>query len=249
MSDVPVPAGPARAPNLFATTHWSLVLEARGTDESSRAALETLCRTYWYPIYAFVRRRGADTHRAQDLTQEFFRRLLADDSISTARQERGRFRTFLLGALKNFLANDWRDSQRLKRGGGTETLAWESLEPERRYALEPADGETPESLFDRRWAHAVVQTALTALGDEMRREGTSDRFTALQSFLQGGGDDTSYATTSAVLGLSVAATKSAIFRMRRRYGELIREHIAQTVATPAEIETEIQYLITLLGRR
>lgn len=224
------------------------MLEARGTDASAHAALETLCRTYWYPLYAFVRRRGADPHRAQDLTQEFFARLLASESLHTAQPERGRFRTFLLGALKNFLANDWRDSQRLKRGGGIETLDWDGLEPERRYALEPADGETPESLFERRWAHAVVQSALASLGDEMRREGTGERFAVLQPFLQGGGDDSSYAAAAARLGLSVAAAKSAIFRMRRRYGALIRENIAQTVATPAEVEAEIQHLIALLGR-
>ena len=231
----------------FHTTHWSVVLEAGGSDGSARTALETLCRNYWYPLYAFVRRRGYDTHQAQDLTQEFFTRLLASESLKTAQPERGRFRTFLLGALKNFLANDWRDAHRLKRGGGAEFLSWDELDPERRYALEPADRASAESLFDRRWAQAVVSGALARLEAELRREGTAERFVALKVFLQGDGEADSYASAAARLGLSEAATKSAIFRMRRRYGELIREEIAQTVATPAEVEAEIQYLIALLA--
>ena len=231
----------------FRTTHWSVVLEAGGAGASARSALETLCRNYWYPLYVFVRRRGYDTHQAQDLTQEFFARLLASESLKTAQPERGRFRTFLLGALKNFLANDWRDARRLKRGGGAEFLSWDALDSERRYALEPTDGEAPETLFDRRWAQAVVTAALERLEAEMRREGTGERCVALKSFLQGGGDAESYAATGERLGLSVPATKSAIFRMRRRYGELIREEIAQTVGSPEEVEAEIQHLIALLA--
>ncbi len=232
----------------FETTHWSVVLEAGGSSESARPALETLCRGYWYPLYAFVRRRGHGEAEAQDLTQEFFARLLAGESLKTAQPERGRFRTFLLGALKNFLANDWRDAHRLKRGGGAELLSWDGLDPASRYALEPASDDPPEALFDRRWAQAVVTAALNRLEGEMRREGTADRCTTLKPFLQGGGDAESYAAVAGRLGLSTAATKSAIFRMRRRYGELIREEIAQTVASPAEVEAEIQHLITLLGR-
>lgn len=231
----------------FHTTHWSVVLEAGGGGESARTALETLCRGYWYPLYVFVRRRGHGEAEAQDLTQEFFSRLLASESLRTAQPERGKFRTFLLGALKNFLANDWRDTHRLKRGGGVEFLSWDELDPERRYALEPADGAPAESLYDRRWAQMVVSGALVRLEAEMRREGTAERFAALKVFLQGDGGTDSYASAAARLGLSEAATKSAIFRMRRRYGELIREEIAQTVATPAEVEAEIQHLIALLA--
>ncbi|MEN9573642.1 MAG: hypothetical protein RL514_1497 [Verrucomicrobiota bacterium] len=232
----------------FHTTHWSVVLEAGGADGSARGALETLCRNYWYPLYVFVRRRGYDPHQAQDLTQEFFARLLAGESLKTAQPERGRFRTFLLGALKNFLANDWRDAHRLKRGGGAELLSWDGLDPASRYALEPAIDDPPEALFDRRWAQAVVTTALNRLEGEMRREGTADRCSTLKPFLQGGGDADSYAAVAVRLGLSVAATKSAIFRLRRRYAELIREEVAQTVESSSEVEAEIQYLITLLGR-
>ncbi len=197
-----IPADAPPPPREFQTTHWSLVLEADGTDASAHAALESLCRDYWYPLCAFVRRRGTDPHRAQDLTQEFFARLIASDSLRTAQPERGRFRTLLLAAMKNFLANDWRDSQRLKRGGGVEFLAWDSLELERRYALEPADGETPESLFERRWAHAVVATALESLATEMASDGTVDRFAALKRFLQGGEAPGAYAAAGAHLGLS-----------------------------------------------
>ncbi len=229
----------------FHTTHWSMVLEAGGSSESSRSAMEMLCRRYWYPLYVFVRRRGYDTHEAQDLTQEFFARLLASESLKTAQPERGRFRTFLLGALKNFLANEWRDAHRLKRGGGVELLSWDELDPERRYVLEPVGSGSAESLFDRRWAQAVVSVALTRLETEMRQEGTVERFTTLKAFLQGDSAD-SYATAGARLGVSEAAVKSAIFRMRRRYGELVREEIAQTVVTPAEVEAEIQHLIALL---
>ena len=229
----------------FHTTHWSMVLEAGGSSESSRSAMEMLCRRYWYPLYVFVRRRGYDTHEAQDLTQEFFARLLASESLKTAQPERGRFRTFLLGALKNFLANEWRDAHRLKRGGGVELLSWDELDPERRYVLEPVGSGSAESLFDRRWAQAVVSVALTRLETEMRQEGTVERFTTLKAFLQGDSAD-SYVTAGARLGVSEAAVKSAIFRMRRRYGELVREEIAQTVVTPAEVEAEIQHLIALL---
>jgi len=231
----------------FQTTHWSLVVEAGGGDDSARAALETLCRHYWYPLYAFVRRRGYDEHQSQDLTQEFFARLLASDSLKLAQPERGRFRTFLLGALKHFLANDWRDSHRLKRGGGMEFISWDELDPERRYALEPADGASAESLYDRRWAQAVVSNSMARLEAEFRSEGMADRFNVLKAYLQGDGGAGSYDSAGARLGVSQAAVKSAIFRLRRRYGELIRDEIAQTVASPAEVDAEIQHLITLLG--
>jgi RNA polymerase sigma factor (sigma-70 family) len=235
-------------PSNFRTTQWSLVVEAGGSGGDARPALETLCRTYWYPLYAFVRRRGYDAHQSQDLTQEFFARLLGSESIKTANPERGKFRTFLLGALKNFLANDWRDSRRLKRGGDTEIFSWDGLNPEQRYALEPADAAPPEALFDRRWALAVVSAALEQLAAEMRHEGTVDRFETLKVFLQGDGGADSYAVAAARLGLSPAATKSAIFRLRQRYGELIRAEIAQTVASPTDVEGEIQHLIALLGK-
>lgn len=232
----------------FRTTHWSVVLEVGTGEASSQRALESLCRSYWYPLYVFVRRRGYAEHEAQDLTQEFFARLLASESIKTAHPERGRFRTFLLGALKNFLANDWRDANRLKRGGGKEIISWDEIDPESRYSLEPMDGESADSLFDRRWALAIVSGALERLEQEFRQEGIGERFTVLKVYLQGDGNAEAYATAAERLGVSEAATKSAIFRLRRRYGEIIREEVAQTVANPEEVEVEIQHLIALLGK-
>jgi len=233
-------------PREFRTTHWSVVLAAGGTGESARPALERLCHAYWYPIYAFARWRGHDEHQAKDLTQEFFARLLAGSSLQTVSPERGKFRTFLLAALKNFLANEWRDSQRLKRGGGKEILSWDGLEAEERFGHEPADAASPEAWFDRRWAQTVVTSALTQLGGEMERDGVKDRFETLKIFLQGDGGGLSYAEAAQQVGLSEPATKTAIFRMRRRYGELIREQIAETVDSPEQVEAEIQHLIAVL---
>ena len=243
-----LPAPSSSAPREFRTTQWSLVVEAGGDGRAARPALEALCHAYWYPLYAFVRRRGYDAHQAQDLTQAFFASLLEKESIKQADPGRGKFRTFLLGALKHFLANDWRDQNRLKRGGGTEIFSWDGLDPEQRYALEPADTDTPEALFDRRWAKAVVSAALDRLAAEMGQEGTADRFATLKRFLQGDDVADSYTAAADRLGLSAAATKSAIFRLRRRYGQLIREEVARTVADPAEVAAEIQHLIALLGR-
>ncbi len=166
----------------FRTTHWSVVLEAGAASEAAQSALEKLCRGYWYPLYGFVRRRGHGEHEAQDLTQEFFARLLAGDSLQSVSPEKGRFRTFLLAALKHFLANDWRDAQRLKRGGGREILSWDGLEAEDRFGHEPADDASPEAWFDRRWAQTVVTSALAALGGEMERDGVGNRFEALKAF-------------------------------------------------------------------
>ena len=231
----------------FRTTHWSVVLEAGASSEDAHSALEKLCRAYWYPLYGFVRRRGYGEHEAQDLTQEFFARLLAGNSLQSVSPDKGRFRTFLLAALKNFLANDWRDAQRLKRGGGKEILSWQALDPEQRFTLEPADDSSPETWFDRRWAQAVVTSALRQQGEEMGREGLQSRFDVLKAFLQGDGGGLSYGDAAQRLGLSEPATKTAIFRMRRRYGELIREIIAETVGSSTEVEAEIQHLITVMA--
>lgn len=234
-------------PRDFRTTHWSVVLEAGGGSEDARSALEKLCRSYWYPLYGFVRRRGHGEHEAQDLTQEFFSRLLAGDSLQSVAPERGKFRTFLLAALKHFLANEWRDSQRLKRGGGKDILSWDGLDAEERFGHEPADDATPETWFDRRWAQTVVTSALAKLGGAMDREGLKSRFETLRGFLQGDGGGLSYTEAAQRAGLSEPATKTAIFRMRRRYAELIREQIAETVGSAAEVEAEIQHLIRVLA--
>jgi RNA polymerase sigma-70 factor (ECF subfamily) len=226
-----------------------MVLRAGNATEESRGALERLCRAYWYPLYVFVRRRGYDAHAAQDLTQGFFLRLIADESLSTVCPEKGRFRTFLLASMKHFLANDWRDSQRLKRGGGVEIIGWEAFDPEERYRHEPRDFRDPDAEFDRRWAQTLVTTALGRLESEMVREGNEPRFKALKCFLQGGGAATTYAEAARALGIEEPAVKSAIFRMRRRYGEIIRDEISETVDNAADVEDEIRYLIAILAEQ
>jgi RNA polymerase sigma factor (sigma-70 family) len=236
-------------PREFCTTRWSIVLRAGNSTEEARGALERLCRTYWYPLYVFVRRRGHDAHAAQDLTQGFFLRLIADDSLSSVRPEKGRFRTFLLASMKHFLANDWRDSQRLKRGGGIDLIAWDAFDPEERYQHEPSDSRDPEVAFDRQWAHALVTTALGRLESEMVRQGDEPRFKALKCFLQGSGAATTYAEAARALGIEEPAVKSAIFRMRRRYGEIIRDEISETVDNAADVEDEIRYLIAILAEQ
>ena len=210
MADVhPISERLNAAPREFRTTHWSVVLQAAGPSDAAHSALEKLCRAYWYPIYGFIRWRGHDEDHAKDLTQEFFSRLLASDSLQTVSPERGKFRTFLLAAVKNFLANDWRDSQRLKRGGGKEVLSWDGIDPEERFSHEPSDGASAESWFDRRWAQAVVKSALERLGQELDRDGVKQRFDVLKVFLQGDGSGLSYA--DARNASAFPAMKTAIF--------------------------------------
>jgi len=237
-----------RAAAAFRTTHWSVVLRAAdvATPESAEA-LEALCRNYWYPLYVFVRRRGYSPDEAKDLSQEFFARLLESGSLGTPHPDKGRFRSFLLGALKNFLAKEWRDANRLKRGGGQKIIAWDQFDPEDRYHLEPQVEAAPEELFDRRWAQALVNGVLDRLQAEMKREQLGERFRRLQPFLQGESAGQSYAEVATQLGLSEPAVKSAIHRLRRRYAELIREEVAQTVAAPEDVEGEIRYLIRALA--
>ena len=244
---MPDPFSKSASVDIFATTRWSVVLKAGGPAEEAQSALEKLCRTYWFPLYGYVRRRGIDEHEAQDMTQEFFARLLNGSGLQTVRPEKGRFRAFLLASIKNFLANEWRDARRLKRGGGKEFLSWDALDAEDRYGKEPADAIDAESWYDRHWAQNVVETALSRLGSEMDEQGLRERYATLKPFLQGDGGGRSYADAAKKAGLSESATKTAIFRMRRRYGELIRDEIAQTVTSPAEVEEEIQALIALLG--
>lgn len=233
----------------FRTTHWSVVLAAgNGGAVDSTGAFEALCRTYWYPLYAFVRRSGYAPHDAQDLTQGFFEHLVSTHALGHASPERGRFRTFLLAALKNFLANEWDHGRRLKRGGGREILSWDSLNPEERYALEPAHPAHPEAWYDRQWAQALIARVLRRLREELAGVGLEQRFEVLKDYLAGQPADSSYLTTAARLGLSEGAVKSAIFRLRRRYAEVVREEIAHTVATPDEVEAEIRHLFAACER-
>lgn len=232
-------------PGHFRTTHWSVVLHAGRGSNDSQASLEKLCRSYWHPIYTFVRRRGYGEHETQDLTQEFFARFLASDSLESVSPEKGRFRTFLLAALKHFLASEWRDANRLKRGGGKEFISYEEFSAEESNGVPATDGREAEVLFDLRWARSLLATSIGRLEKEMSREGLAERFAALKPFLQG--EAGSYAEASARTGLSESAVTSAIYRMRRRYAEILRDEVSQTVATPGEVEGEIRHLIAVLS--
>jgi RNA polymerase sigma-70 factor (ECF subfamily) len=235
---------------IFATTHWSLVLEAGqpGSPAADRALAE-LCRTYWYPLYAYVRRFGHTPEAAQDLTQEFFARLLEKNYLGTADRKRGKFRWFLLTAFKCFLANEHDRATAQKRGGGRQPLELDGLEAEQRYALEPADTQAPDQLFDLRWALDVLARVREGLLAEYTAAGKQVRFERLSQYLPGGDAVEDYATSGAALGLSEGAIKQEMLRMKRRYGELLRSEISRTVASPDEVDEEIRYLIDVVCRR
>ncbi len=235
----------------FATTHWSLVLAARGDNTSPDAhqALATLCEAYWYPLYAFIRGRGYGVEDAQDLTQAFFGRLLEKQTLQHADPARGRFRSFLLTSFKNFAANE-RDRQIAgKRGGAAPVLSLEIERAEGRFQMEPPDDETPERIFDRRWALALLERVMLRLRDEM--EARSDRpslFDRLKNYLTGDDPQLSYAETATELGMSEGAVKVAVHRLRRRLRDLVRDEIAHTVASPDEIEDELRHLWASISR-
>ncbi len=229
----------------FATTHWSLVLAAR--DPAAPQALAELCRAYWYPLYAYVRRRGHDADQAQDLTQEFFAQLLARDFLETVSPQKGKFRSFLLASCKHFLANAHDRASAQKRGSGKAPLSLEFDTGEGRYAREPSHELTPEKLFERRWALTLLDRVLAGLAAEYEQAGKGPLFERLKPILTGDPDAVPYAEAAADLQMSVAALKMAVHRLRRRYRERLRAEIAQTVDDPGEIEQEIRDLFTALG--
>jgi len=231
----------------FATTHWSIVLAAgRGDSLQASEALAQLCRAYWYPLYAYVRRKGYQTCDAQDLTQEFFARLLARNYLSVADRNKGKFRSFLLGSLEHFLAREWTKAHAQKRGGGQATFSFDEVDAENRYRLEPAHELTPEKIFDRRWATALLDQAMARLREECLTSQKGDLFEKTQPHLSGEKGEASYADLAASLDMSEGAIKVAVHRLRQRYGELIRAEIAQTVASPKEVDEELQYLFAVL---
>jgi RNA polymerase sigma-70 factor (ECF subfamily) len=231
----------------FEQTHWSVVLAAGNTIDTTQArlALGQLCAAYWYPLYTFVRRAGHSPHDAQDLTQEFFARLLEKNWLGGVDRSRGRFRSWLLTSMKHFLANEWDKSQAQKRGGGEVLLSLDSVDAESRYELEPVDHTTADLLYDRRWALAMLDTVLARLRDEFTAAGKVELFDALKPMLTGG--KSPYAEIGAQLGISEGAVKVAVHRLRDRYRDLIRAEIASTVATPAEIDDELHHLLAALG--
>jgi RNA polymerase sigma-70 factor (ECF subfamily) len=232
----------------FATTHWSVVLAARQDDPAAPAALEQLCRTYWPPLNAYIRREGHDATEAQDLTQEFFARLLSRDYLQQLRHQEGKFRSFLLAYLKNFLSEQRRKAGAQKRGGGYVIVSLNEPAGEDGYLLEPVDELTPDQVFERRWAQAILQTALGRLREEFAARGQAAMFERLQDYQPREPGGQSYAQLGDDLGMTEAAVKSAVQRMRRRHRELLREEIAHTVARPEEIEEELRHFRAVLGR-
>lgn len=234
-------------PNEFQTTRWSLVAAAGQRDAPGAGdALAALCAAYWYPLYAFVRRQGHSADEAQDLTQEFFARLLDTDFLAGVDPTRGRFRAYLLAACKHFLANERDRSRAQKRGGGREHLSLDFPSAEQRYLLEPAHELTAEKLFDRRWALTLLDQVLGRLRDEFARADKLALFDRLKSFLTGDRDPERYSQVGAELGLSEGAVKVAVHRLRKRYRELLQEEIGRTVDDARAIDEEIRALFAAL---
>lgn len=229
----------------FLTTQWSVVLGARAADSKrAQAALDKLCRAYWYPLYAFVRRLGHSPHDAEDLVQSFFAQCLEKNYLHAANREKGRFRSFLLTAIKRFLANEYDRTRARKRGGGQIII---SLDAEQRYVLEPAQSLSAERLFERRWALTLLEKVLSQLEAEQEAAGRGAAFKELQPFLTAAGRGTPYAELAARLQTNEGAIKVAVHRLRRRYRELLEQEIAHTVSTPAEIDEERRYLLRVLS--
>lgn len=233
---------------LFAETHWSLVLRARERSTPFAVdALEDLCRMYWYPLYGFVRRQGHDPATAQDLTQYFFARFAHKNCLDHVDRSKGRFRSFLLASLKNFLANERVRSQAEKRGGKHSIVSLDAEEAENRFSSEPFHEATPEKAFDRTWAMTILENTLAQLKQEYAATGKAELFHRLQSYLSGDRDEPAYSALATQLNTTEAAIKMAIVRLRRRFGQLLRAHVGQTVATDAELNEELRYLFTALA--
>jgi RNA polymerase sigma factor (sigma-70 family) len=232
----------------FETTHWSLVLAAadRVTPQADEA-LASLCASYWFPLYAFIRRRGHDPNLAADLTQGFFARLLEKEFLRSVDPSQGRFRAFLLAACKNFLANEHDRENALKRGGGRNLVSIDLRDAEGRYLAEPSHDLTPERLFERRWALTILEKSLDQLERESRQSGKASLYERLKSILTGAEDSLSYAEVGQALGMTEAAVKKAAQRLRQRYREILRERIAGTIDDPGQVEDEIRTLFAVLS--
>jgi len=230
----------------FTTTHWSVVLEAQGESAAAQEALEKLCRTYWRPIYGFVRRQGFAPAEAEDLTQGFFASLLEHRNLNAVRKEQGRLRSYLLGALKYFLADERRRGMAIKRGKGLRLIPLEELHGSERIEMEPADPLTAEMIYERRWASTVLERVLSRLKDEYRAAGNAALFDSLKQLLPDEPGAPSQAEIAAQLGMTENAVRQAFYRFRQRYQSLLREEIAHTVATPGDIEDEMRHLIAVI---
>ncbi len=233
---------------VFVTTHWSMVLNARNGDSAQAdEAMSRLCRAYWYPLYAYVRRQGYPPDQAQDLTQEFFARLLARNYLRSIDRQKGKFRWFLLTAMEHFLAKEWRDAHRLKRGGGQIILSLDDKDAEDRYKYEPAEPMTAQRIYERRWALTLLEQAMAKLREEFAANGKAEVFDALQVFLSGERADVTQAQAGSGLSMSEGAVSVAVHRMRKRYAELLRAEIANTVSSPEEVEEELRHLLAVVS--
>jgi len=234
-------------PAVFATTHWSVVLTAgRGDTPGAQHALARLCQTYWYPLYAYVRRRGYAPHDAQDLTQTFFARLLEHQSLTRADPDRGRFRSFILSAMNHFLISEWKRGMAQKRGGGSLTISLDLAAAEERFDLEPADPSAPDQLFEKQWALTLLAEVLNRLEGEYQSEGKIELFAGLKQTLTGSRESQPYAELSPLLGMNESAVKVAVHRLRKRYRELIRAEIANTLDQSEDVDGEMQHLFKVL---
>ena len=236
-------------PARFPTTSWSLVIASAGSPgDQSKQALASLCERYWYPLYAFIRRQGHDPDQARDLTQDFFVRLLEKNYVGQADQRRGRFRTFLLTAVKHFLLNEADHASAKKRGGAHVILPIELVIAEQSYQLEPSHDATPEKLFERNWAVTLLQTVTDQLQREFIQAGKAKQFESLKPMLTGESEGIRYSEIAKELGLSEGAVKVAIHRLRRRFRELLRQEVAETIADPRLVDEEIHFLSDVLAR-
>ncbi|MEI7768023.1 MAG: sigma-70 family RNA polymerase sigma factor [Phycisphaerae bacterium] len=240
----PNPGGP---PAQFAVTRWSMVLAAGNwrAGSTARRAMDELARLYWFPLYAYLRRRGNSPVAAEDLVQGFFTHLLDKDALAAVDRTKGKFRSFLLASLQNYLANVWDQQHTAKRGGDQTILALDTMDAEARYAVEPVDTMTPERVYERRWALAVLEQVLERLRGDYQQRGQGELFTVLEPVLVGGAG-TRYAGLATQLNMTEAAVKVAAHRLRRRYRELLRAEIAQTVAEPDLVEEELRELLASL---
>jgi RNA polymerase sigma-70 factor (ECF subfamily) len=241
-------APPSATTGQFAPTRWSVVLAAGRSDTThAHAALEKLCRIYWPPIYAFVRRQGHSPHDAQDLTQEFFARLLGKNYLADVDRAKGKFRSFLLASLKHFLANEWDKAKAQKRGGGKVFVPIDAQDAETKFGIDPADSQSADKIFDRRWALTLLEQVLQRLRNEFIADGKEKSFEQLKPTLTEPSRAISYAEIAARLGTSEGAVKVAVHRLRQRYRELIRAEIAETVSSSAEVEDELRNLFAALS--
>ena len=237
-----------KKPSDFSTTNWSVILQVGRTDVArAAAALEWLCRKYWHPIYVFIRRRGSNHHEAEDSTQAFFAYLLEKETMKSVDRRKGKFRSFLLASLTNFLLNEHDRRQTLKRGGNRQIISLDEMAAEKLYSQEPIEHFSPEKLFERRWAITIIEQVLTRLKNEYTAAGKADVFVKLEPGLTGEVMPGLYADWSAALNMSEGAVKVALHRLRRRFGELLRSEVAYTVADPAEVAEEIRYLLAAIS--